>query len=158
MPKTYEYRHVVVLEETNLLGNVYFSHYLRWQGHCRELFLHELAREVFTDLDRDRDALVTLRCSCNYLAELSAFDEVAVRMHLGEVAQNRLTLIFDYVRIDGGGEELVARGEQQLAWLRREGDRFEPQAVPEPLIAAIGAYTADQGGEPTGILSRTPAH
>jgi enediyne biosynthesis thioesterase len=157
MPETYEYRHVVVLEETNLLGNVYFSHYLRWQGHCRELFIHELAQEVFADLDLERDALVTTRCSCNYLAELAAFDQVAIRMHLGEVAQNRLTLMFDYVRIDGDGEELVARGEQQLAWLRRNGERFEPRPVPEPLLDAIDDYTADRrGAEPTRVSAPSP--
>ena len=26
-------------DETNLVGNVYFAHYLHWQGHCRESFL-----------------------------------------------------------------------------------------------------------------------
>jgi enediyne core biosynthesis thioesterase len=138
--KHYELRHTVVLEETNLLGNVYFAHYLRWQGHCRERFLNEFAPEVFEGLDPERDALVTTRCSCTYLAELEAFDEVAIRMRLGEVVQNRLTLHFDYLRIESAGEELVARGEQQLAWLRREGDRFSPQRVPQALLAAIDEY------------------
>jgi enediyne biosynthesis thioesterase len=139
--KHFEIRHTVVLEETNLLGNVYFAHYLRWQGHCREQFLHRHAPEVLTELDPAVDALVTTRCSCTYLAELEAFDEVAIRMRLGEVAQNRLTLHFDYVRLAGAGdEELVARGEQQLAWLRREGERFAPRRVPEALLSAIEAY------------------
>lgn len=138
--KVYEYRHTVVLEETNFLGNVYFAHYLRWQGHCRELFIDERAPSVFADLDPERDALVTLRCSCTYLAELEALDEVAVRMRLGEAVQNRLTLLFDYVRVHPGPEELVARGEQELAWLERDGDRFVPKRVPEALLAAIEAY------------------
>lgn len=138
--QNYEYRHVVTLEETNSLGNVYFAHYLRWQGHCRELFLQEFAPEIFDELDHE-NCLVTTRCSCEYLAELVAFDEIIVRMRLGEAAQNRVTLLFEYVRVNEGAEELVARGEQQLAWLRRVGDRFEPRRVPEPLLAAIDAYT-----------------
>lgn len=140
--KVFEYRHLVVLEETNFLGNVYFTHYVRWQGHCRELFINEFAPEVFAGLDVEHDALVTTRCSCTYLAELVALDEVAVRMRLGEVVHNRLTLHFDYVRVAPGPEELVARGEQQLAWLRREGERFAPKRVPESLLAAIDAYPA----------------
>jgi enediyne core biosynthesis thioesterase len=28
----YEYQHVVGLEETNLLGNVYYANHVRWQG------------------------------------------------------------------------------------------------------------------------------
>jgi enediyne biosynthesis thioesterase len=138
--KHFELRHTVVLEETNLLGNVYFAHYVRWQGHCREQFLDRFAPSVLEGLDPERDALVTTRCSCTYLAELEAFDEVAIRMRLGEVAQNRLTLHFDYVRLGRDGEELVARGEQQLAWLRRDGDRFAPRRVPEELLAAIDEY------------------
>lgn len=140
MTDTYEYRHVVVLEETNLLGNVYFVHYLRWQGHCRELFLQTYVPEVVAELDHRVDALVTTRCACNYFAELEAFDVVSVRMRLGAVEQNRLTLQFDYVRVTDDDEELVARGEQQLAWLRRNGARFEPQPVPPQLLAAVDSY------------------
>jgi enediyne biosynthesis thioesterase len=148
MRKTYEYRHTVMLEETNLLGNVYFSHYARWQGHCRELFLREFVPEVLLDLDPERDALVTTRCSCTYLAELVAFDEVSVRMALGDVTGNRLDLQFEYVRVAPGPEELVARGEQQLAWLRRDGERYVPQRVPDSLLSAIEAYPGDGGRRP----------
>jgi hypothetical protein len=44
---------------------------------------------------------------------------------------------FDYVR-DG---ELVARGEQQVAWFRREGDELAPAPVPEQLRAALEPYS-----------------
>ena len=44
-------------------------------------------------------ALVTLRVSCEYLAELRAFDEIAIRMRLGALEQNRMTLLFDYARL-----------------------------------------------------------
>ena len=39
MDKYFEYLHTVGFEETNLVGNVYYVNYLRWQGRCRELFL-----------------------------------------------------------------------------------------------------------------------
>jgi enediyne core biosynthesis thioesterase len=140
MPDVFEHRHTVVLEETNLLGNVYFAHYVRWQGHCRERFLDAFAPDVIRGLDPERDALVTTRCSCEYFAELQAFDEVVLRMHLGEVVLNRITLHFDYVRLGGEREELVARGQQQLAWLRKEGDRFVPRRVPQELLDAVADY------------------
>jgi enediyne core biosynthesis thioesterase len=138
--KVYEHRHIVVLEETNLLGNVYFAHYARWQGHTRERFLEQCAPEVLRDLDPAVDALVTTRCSITYLAELVAFDEVAVRMSLGDVNLNRLDLHFEYVRVAPGPEQVVARGEQQLAWLRRAGERYAPVPVPDVLLRAIEAY------------------
>ena len=47
--RAYEYRHVVGFEETNLVGNVYFTEHLRWQGRCREMFLKEHAPEVLAE-------------------------------------------------------------------------------------------------------------
>jgi enediyne biosynthesis thioesterase len=137
--RTYELRHVVGFEETNLVGNVYYVNHLRWQGRCRELFLREHAPSVLAELAGDL-ALATLRCTCEYLAELSAFDEVAVRMRLGELVQNRITLEFEYFRLSAGGEELVARGQQQIACLRRQGKQMTPAPLPAELHAALRLY------------------
>jgi enediyne biosynthesis thioesterase len=81
--------------------------------------------------------LATVRCSCEYFAELAAFDEVIVRMSLAELLQNRITLAFEYWR----GEELVARGEQQVACMHREGERLVPAPVPPSLREALAAYS-----------------
>src|SRR5215475_5339926 len=104
----YEYRHVVGFEETNLVGNVYYVNYLRWQGRCRELFLKERAAAVLADLQADLK-LFTLKVDCEFYAELTAFDDVSIRMWLAELGQTQLQFGFDYVRLDGGGgESLVA--------------------------------------------------
>src|SRR5437899_4770385 len=95
--RTYEYRHVVSLEETNLLGNVYYVNHVRWQGRCRELFLRDFAPGVLSDLTHGL-RLVTTRCSCEYFAELFPFDEVVVRMRLGALSQNGILLLFEYWR------------------------------------------------------------
>jgi enediyne biosynthesis thioesterase len=137
--KAYEYRHLVGFEETNLVGNVYYVNHLRWQGRCREMFLREHAPEILEELARDL-ALATVRCSCDYLAELEAFDEVVLRMRLGGIVQNRLTLRFEYWRLVEGNEELVARGEQVVACMRREGKRAVPTAIPVPLREALKPY------------------
>ena len=133
--KAYEHRHLVGFEETNLVGNVYYVNHLRWQGRCREMFLREHAPEILEELARDL-ALATVRCSCDYLSELEAFDEIAVRMRLGGIVQNRITLLFEYWR----GEELVARGEQVIAVMRREGKRAVPTAIPGALREALKPY------------------
>src|SRR5689334_6146148 len=102
--RCYEYRHVVTFQETNLVGNVYYTHHLAWQGRCRELFLREHAPDVIEQLRGDL-SLATVRCSCEYFAELSAFDEIIVRMRLLELVQNRITLGFEYWRVANGLEE-----------------------------------------------------
>jgi len=137
--KAYEYRHLVGFEETNLVGNVYYVNHLRWQGRCREMFLREHAPEILEELARDL-ALATVRCSCDYLAEIEAFDEIAVRMRLGGIIQNRITLLFEYWRRKGEGEELIARGEQVVACMRREGKRAVPAQIPGALREALKPY------------------
>lgn len=138
--KAYEYRHLVGFEETNLVGNVYYVNHLRWQGRCREMFLSEHAPEILAEL-RDGLALATVRCSCEYLAELEAFDRIALRMRLGGAVQNRIRLLFDYVRLrDDGGEEVVARGEQEIACMRRQGGATVPTPIPEALREALKPY------------------
>ena len=137
--KAYEYRHLVGFEETNLVGNVYYVNHLRWQGRCREMFLRDNAPEILAELARGL-ALATVRCSCDYLAELEAFDELVIRMRLGGIVQNRITLQFEYWRQNGDGEELVARGEQVVAAMRREGERTVPTAIPPALREALKPY------------------
>ena len=138
--RAFEYRHVVGFEETNLIGNVYYVNHVRWQGRCREMFLHEHAPSVLDDIAAGL-YLVTTRCSCDYLQELAAFDQVIVRMRLGALAQNRMTLHFEYWRAQADGrEDLVARGEQQIAFMRRQGEAMVAAAVPEPLLAALRPF------------------
>jgi enediyne biosynthesis thioesterase len=138
--RAYEYRHQIGFEETNLVGNVYYVNHLKWQGRCREMFLRDHAPEVLAELMERDLALATVRCACDYLAELEAFDEIVLRMRLGGIVQNRITLTFEYWRLNGDGEELVARGEQQIACMRREGRRAVPTAIPPALREALRAY------------------
>lgn len=133
---SYEYRHIVSFQETNLVGNVYYTNHLAWQGRCREMFLRDHAPEVIAELSKGL-SLATVRCSCEYFAELMAFDEVVVRMRLAELVQNRISLAFEYWR----GRELIARGEQQVACMKRDGDRLVPTPVPAALQAALAAYS-----------------
>lgn len=129
----YEYRHIVSFEETNLVGNVYYANHVRWQGRVRELFLRDHAPAVLDELRRGL-AMVTTRVSCEYFMELFAFDEVFIRMRVAEVTQSRVTMRYEYLR---GGTDLAARGEQQVACMRKEGERMVPAPVPEALRDAL---------------------
>ncbi|RIV40390.1 acyl-CoA thioesterase [Micromonospora radicis] len=140
MERWFEYRHTVGFEETNIVGNVYYVNYLRWQGRCREMFLKERAPEVLADLQADLK-LFTLRVDCEFFAEITAFDELAIRMHLRELAQTQIEFGFDYVRLDAdGGEVLVARGAQRVACMRGPNTRTVPSRVPAALEAALKPY------------------
>ncbi|MEM9553198.1 MAG: acyl-CoA thioesterase [Acidobacteriota bacterium] len=147
----FEYRHIVGFEETNLVGNVYFVNFLRWQGRCREMFLESHCPEMLRRMDHGL-ALVTTRCACDYLSELRPFDRVSIRMTLVEAAQNRVTMGYEYWRTGGAEleprdesepERLAARGEQQIALMeRREDGSMVPTPIPRELRDALQRYGA----------------
>lgn len=133
--KYYEYLHTVGFQETNLIGNVYYVHYLSWQGRCREMFLQDNAPGVLQDINNGLK-LATVRVSCEYEEELLAFDKVSVRMSLAAIRPNGMTLRFTYVKVGDERETLVARGEMDIACLR--GTAATP--VPEELREALRPY------------------
>ena len=138
----YEYRHLVGFEETNLVGNVYYVNYLRWQGRCRELFLRERAPDVLDEIRADLK-LFTMKVDCEFLAELTAFDELSIRMRLDELTQTQCAFSFDYVRLHpDGSETLVARGRQRVACMRGPNGATRPTRVPPSLRKALLPYLA----------------
>jgi enediyne biosynthesis thioesterase len=141
MDKYYEYRHVIGFEETNLVGNVYYVNYVRWQGRTREMFLHEHAPDILADLSDDLK-MFTLKVECEFLAELAAFDEVSIRMRLEELTQTQIEFAFDYVRLECGVGTLVARGRQRIACMRGPNTQTRPSRVPESLRLALARYAS----------------
>jgi enediyne biosynthesis thioesterase len=139
MEKYYEYRHLVGFEETNLVGNVYYVNYLRWQGRCREMFLRERATAVLEDLQNDLK-LFTLKCECEFLVEITAFDELSIRMRLEDLTQTQIGFAFDYVRLRKDEEVLIARGRQRIACMRGPNTDTKPTRVPESLRAALAPF------------------
>jgi enediyne biosynthesis thioesterase len=141
----FRYRHVVSFEETNLVGNTYFSRHLSWQGRCRELFLRQHAPSVLDELTRDL-RLVTLRVECDYYAEIFAFDEIDVEMSLDSKDRNRIGLAFSYWR-SGHPRELVARGRQLVGCMRLGETGLQPAETPPELETALRSYHANQAGQ-----------
>lgn len=138
--RAFVHRHVVTFDETNLLGNVYFTHYLHWQGHCREMFLAEHVPGALAALQNGL-VLVTVSCSVQYFAECHALDELEIRMTLKGVAGNRIELHFDYHVVRGAQPGLVARGEQGVATMQRGYGGLEPVPPPVELTAALEPFT-----------------
>jgi enediyne biosynthesis thioesterase len=138
---SFVYRHIVSLEETNVVGNVYFVRHIAWQGRCREMFLKQYAPEVLADIARDL-RLVTLRVSCEYFEELNAFDEVDVQMSLAHLRQNKLGLDFTYFKIDSGRRQIAARGFQEIGCMRLADKGLAPVNVPPYLAEALKRFQA----------------
>ena len=154
MSDYFEYSHVVGFEETNLVGNVYYVNYLRWQGRCREMFLRERAPAVLDDVRADLK-LFTLRVDCEFYAEITAFDELSLRMRLDELTQTQVQFTFDYVRVTNNAEDLIARGKQRIACMRGPNTNTVPTRVPDALRIALAPFVVQpgRGGAGAGRLA-----
>jgi enediyne core biosynthesis thioesterase len=103
------------------------------------LFLRDFAPGVIQQLSGGL-SLLTVRCCCDYFTELSALDEISVRMFLEELILNRLVLRFEYWKISGTSE-LVARGIQEIACMRRRANGgTESVDIPDELRRALEPY------------------
>lgn len=141
---SYEHRHVVGFEETSLIGNVYFSHYLEWQGRCRESFLYEHAREVVAALQEKKLAFFTLNCACDFRGAFgfTAADVVLIHMQLERFRGGRMTLSFEYAHAERP-TELVAHGTQEVACMAPAAHGWSPVVFPAQLVRALKGYAED---------------
>ena len=147
------YRHVVSFEETNVVGNVYFTRHISWQGRCREMFLKEKAPEILAEINRDL-RLVTLRASCEYFEELTAFDEIEVQLRLAHLRQHRIGLDFDVVKLNPTGSLCAAHGFQELACMRATNGGLLPIRAPAVLVDALTPFASGFGAIVQSVSSR----
>lgn len=138
---SFNYRHIVSFEETNVVGNVYFTRHISWQGRCREMFLRQHAPDILGEVSRDL-RLVTLRVSCEYFDELNAFDEIDVQMSLAYIRQNKLGLNFSYLKVGTRPVVIAARGFQEIGCMRLTVKGLAPIDVPPSLAAALRPFQA----------------
>ena len=70
------------------------------------------------------------------------FDAAAIvkAQDVGNECAHRLRFRFEYWRVKDGVEKLVARGEQQIACLRREGEKLLPTPAPKSMREAQKRY------------------
>jgi enediyne core biosynthesis thioesterase len=109
---------------------------------------------VLAEIMYDDLKLFTLKAECEFFAEITAFDELSVRMSLDELTQTQIQFKFDYVHLTDDRENLVARGKQRIACMRGPNYATVPTRVPAQLLQALAPYTAGRAGESTGQLAR----
>jgi enediyne core biosynthesis thioesterase len=137
----FNYRHVVSFEETNVVGNVYFTRHIAWQGRCREMFLRQNAPKILDEIARDL-RLVTLRVSCEYFEELNVFDEIDVQMRLAHLRQHRIGLDFNIIKVRQSREVCAARGFQEIACMRAKPNGLLPISPPAALVEALRPFAS----------------
>lgn len=137
--RTYEMLHVVTFEETNLVGNVYYTNYFSWQGRCREMFLRENSPEILAELQSGSLRLVTAHASCDFVDEFRAFEEISIRMSLNRFIPYGVSLGFEYGH-SGAESDVLARGRQDIKFLHLNKGKWDLFEIPQSLMEVFRRY------------------
>lgn len=132
------------LEDANIVGNVYFANYGKWQGRVRDLYLQQLAPDLFRG-NGSTGEWVVRTTRVDHLREAMPFDRIKVVMSLEALHERGVALRFDYSRLDADGTELkLAVGQQLAVWVERP--QGAPVAATMPTAFASALETAASRG------------
>jgi acyl-CoA thioesterase FadM len=108
------------LEESNLVGNVYFANYFAWQRKARDLFLHAISPEYHKGVG-GLGEMVCLRSRMDYLREAMPFDDVQVQMSLEGMNEKGAVFGFEFFRVlPHGQRQKLSVGRQEVVWVTRD--------------------------------------
>ncbi|MDV6012199.1 acyl-CoA thioesterase [Haloechinothrix sp. LS1_15] len=142
MDRNFAIDRIVTMDDADPVGNVHFSRFISWQGQGREEFLIRCAPAFIDDIHTGR-IVVTANCRCEYLSELKLGQTVSIRMAVHSARFNIMTLDFTYYRCEQSGETLVARGDQQVACVRRHAGELVPAGWPPEMVNAVEELGCD---------------
>jgi enediyne polyketide synthase len=119
------------LEESNLVGNVYYGNYFIWQGRVRDLFLYSIAPE-YLRVSEPQGEMICLYSRMDYLREAMPFDRIRVILSVQSVFTCGATFNFEFFREQPDGQiEKLQVGQQEVVWVKRLADGT-PVAHPWP--------------------------
>ncbi|GAX44303.1 beta ketoacyl-acyl carrier protein synthase [Tolypothrix sp. NIES-4075] len=121
------------LEESNLVGNVYYGNYFIWQGRVRDLFLYSIAPE-YLRVSEPHGEMICLYSRMDYLREAMPFDRVRVILSVQSVFMCGAIFSFEFFREQPDGQmQKLQVGQQEVVWVERLADGT-PIAHPWPEV------------------------
>lgn len=141
--------HLVTYEETNLVGNVYYTNFIKWQGIVRESFLAEHCPSII-DLSKSGLAMATVRIGTKFLNPAFGFDSVRTLMHADWVSGSLVHLSFvTQIKQEDGSFKKACSGFQITSFLR-DGQPGIPQIVLDALFNS-GIWDGSAYGDDTNV-------
>jgi enediyne polyketide synthase len=129
------------LQDSNLIGNIYFATYYVWQARLVDRYVQPLIPHIY----RAAGSMGELRCiatQVDHLVDAMPFENIEVVMSLEALYDNGVTFGFDYFRVQPDStKQKLAVGQQECVWLtKQEGTRVAGK-LPPALIADLQQRT-----------------
>ena len=152
LPKTtrraFRHDHLVTFGDTNVVGNVYFAEYFRWQGEIRERRLAQYYPEFVHDLERGF-GLITEHADIDFVAEARIFDTVTIELTVVSLTRTRIEFKFEFFLKRDNSK--LCSGSQSVVWINSQK---RPAVMPEALYSSIvEAFELDEASESRAVQS-----
>ncbi len=119
------------LENSNVVGNIYFANYARWLGAVGDKLFYKLIPTYFVNV-ADKNEIICLECNIYYLNDAFPFESILVEMYLDEIYENGLMLYFEFHRIkDGKKQTKLAYAKQKIVFAHWSNE-IEPTPIKVP--------------------------
>ncbi|MEA1901099.1 MAG: hypothetical protein U9N47_10140, partial [Thermodesulfobacteriota bacterium] len=129
------------LDDSNLVGNIYFANYYAWQGQIRDRYFFDLIPEYYRGTGTDGE-LLCLETRINHLREAMPFDRIMVTMALKSLKRHSAIFHFEYFLMGADNTKVkLAFGEQNAIWVKRDLNG-KPAPAPFPAVVQEALHKA----------------
>ncbi|MCI5149046.1 MAG: hypothetical protein D3916_06625, partial [Candidatus Electrothrix sp. MAN1_4] len=128
------------MEDSNLVGNIYYTHYYTWQARLRDKYLFTQHPAIFQQQGLGECACIY--AEVNHLQEAMPFETIEVSMYLTGLFEEGFQLSFEYHSIsEQDKRRKLAHGMHIAVWTVPHGQEktISPAKLPEPIAAALKA-------------------
>lgn len=125
------------LEDSNLVGNLYFAHYYQWQSKTKDMYLYKILSKYFNNSPNPEYDLFYSRAEVKHLREAMPFDKITVRMAIRSIHTKGIKFYFEYYKSAPDGHmEKIAFSELDTVWVkvRGKGENNIAMDMPEGLV------------------------
>ena len=109
----FEYKTIVTIGDTNVLGNMYFSNHFKIQGIVRELWMNQCVSNSMEHLSEGL-ILITKTAHCDYIKDFYLCDNILCYMSIGKIGRANFELNFEFV--NESTSEMHALGYQKIVF------------------------------------------
>ena len=119
--KKFTYEKIVLIKQTNVLGNTYFTNYIEWEGEVREKFFlsHPGALEFLKSYPNI--IMVTHSLFHRFFANAYFGDRVRVELTTKDILDYSLFVVFRHYKV--GPDLLLGEGWQKICFLDQNTEK-----------------------------------
>jgi len=122
------------LENSNLVGNIYFSNYAKWLGAVEDLYFYKIIPEYYRGVGTDGEFVCT-NCEVTHLSEAMPFDRILIKMFVNSVSRNGVDLFFEFYLNSSNKKQMrkLAVAKQTIVWVKRIKNNIESFKLPSQI-------------------------